>query len=134
MTIRKIRIRNWQIAFYFSFDAYDIGVIKDALLWADAPASVIRDVSEKASSGVLNEGFCYSNPRLRKSVVGIGETDTGPEFLNTAIHEIAHVAMHIAEKDGIDPYSEKLAYLMGDISHDISPIVCEMSCPRCRCE
>ena len=39
--------------------------------------------------------------------------------------------MHIAEEDGIDPYSEELAYLMGDISHDISYVVCELSCPHC---
>lgn len=131
LTIRKTHIRNWQIAFFFSFDAYDTGIIKEALVWADAPASIIRQASESVSSGNLNEGFCFSNPRLRRSVVGVSETVSGPEFLNTTIHEIAHVAMHIAEEDGIDPYSEELAYLMGDISHDISYVVCELSCPHC---
>lgn len=131
LTIRKTHIRNWQIAFYFSFDAYDIGVIKDALVWADAPASIIRQATGSVGSGNLNEGFCFSNPAIRRSVIGISEAISGPEFLNTTIHEIAHVAMHIAEEDGIDPYSEELAYLMGDISKDISYVVCELSCPHC---
>lgn len=72
--------------------------------------------------------MCVNHVSFR---IGVSETVSGPEFLNTTIHEIAHVAMHIAEEDGIDPYSEELAYLMGDISHDISYVVCELSCPHC---
>lgn len=131
MIARKVHIRHWTIQFLFSFDKHDMERILDALVWADAPASIIRQATERVGSGNLNEGFCFSNPKLRRSVVGVSETVSGPEFLNTTIHEIAHVAMHIAEEDGIDPYSEELAYLMGDISHDISYVVCELSCPHC---
>lgn len=95
---------------------------------------MLSKVSDNVRSGNLNEGFCYSNPMLRRSVVGIGETDSGPEFLDTTIHEIVHVAQHMAEKDGIDPFSEELAYIAGDISREISRVVCEMSCPHCRGE
>ena len=131
MTIRRVHIRRWDILFYLSFDTDDKERILDALVWAQAPSSVIRDVSENISAGNPNEGFCYSNPLQRKTVIGVSETTTGPEFLNSVVHEIAHVAMHIAEEDGIDPYSEDLAYLIGDISHDISYVVCELSCPHC---
>ena len=106
----------------------------DALVWANAPDSIISKVSENISAGNFNEGFCFSNPLERKTVVGVGKTDTGPEFLNTTVHEVAHIAQHIAEEDGVDPFSEEFAYLIGNIMHDISDIVCEMSCPRCRCE
>ena len=131
MEARFIEIRRWSVLFYFSFDTRDKERILDALVWADAPDSVLDKVSRSISAGKFNEGFCFSNPSLRVSVVGVGETNTGPEFLNTCVHEIAHVALHIAEEDGIDPYSEDLAYLMGDISREISDIVCEMSCPHC---
>lgn len=131
MIVRKINIRDWNVLFYFSFDTFDKGRILDALFWANAPASVTSQVSENISSGALDEGFCFSNPVDRRSIVAVGKTSTGPEFLNTTIHEIAHVAMHIAEEDGLDPYSEDLAYLVGDISHEISDIVCELSCPHC---
>lgn len=132
MTIRRVHIRRWDILFYLSFGTEDKERILDALIWAQAPESVIQNVSENISAGNPNEGFCYSNPRQRKTVIGVSETTTGPEFLNSVVHEIAHVAMHIAEEDWIDPYSEELAYLMGDISRDISYVVCELSCPHCR--
>ena len=134
MLVRRISVRRWEVIFYFSFDADDKGRILDALVWADAPDSILSKVSESISAGRLNEGFCYSNPRQRKTVVGVGQTSTGPEFLNTTIHEMVHVSQDIAHADGIDPFGEEFAYLAGDISHEVSYVVCEMSCPHFRCE
>ena len=134
MLVRRVNIRRWETLFYFSFDTYDRERILDALVWAQAPDSIISKVSENISAGFVNSGFCYSNAKQRRSVIGIGETSTGPEFMNTTVHEIVHLALHIAEQDMIDPYSEELAYLAGDITHEISDIVCEMSCPHCRCD
>ena len=134
MVIRRIHIRHWDILFYFSFDGYNKERILEALVWAEAPDSVVSSVSQNIGAGQYNEGFCFSNPDLRRTVVGIGQTDSGPEFLNTTIHEIVHVAQHIAREEGIDPYGEEFAYLAGDISREISYVVCEMSCPHCRGE
>lgn len=131
---RRVKIRGWTVIFFFSFDTRDEGKIINSLLWAGAPDFMLSKVSDNVRSGNLNEGFCYSNPMLRRSVVGIGKSDSGPEFLDTAIHEIVHVAQHMAEKDGIDPFSEEFAYIAGDISREISRVVCEMSCPHCRGE
>lgn len=132
MVARFIEIRRWGILFYFSFDIRDKERILESLVWADAPDSIISKVSENISAGRLDEGFCYSNPRDRITVLGIGKTSTGPEFLDTTVHEIAHVAQDIARVDGIDPWGEDFAYLAGDISHGVSDVVCEMSCPHCR--
>lgn len=134
MIERDIHIRDWDIVFHFSFDKYDKWRILDALLWADAPNSIISQVSENVGSGRFNEGFCFSNPSERKTVLAIGKTTTGPEFLDTTIHEITHITQDIAHTDNIDPFGEDFAYLSGDISHEISDIVCKMSCPHCRCE
>jgi len=132
MLIRKVHIRYWTILFLFSFDQYDMERIHEALVWADAPNSIISQVERNVQAGRLNEGFCFSNPSLRRSVVGVGMTSTGPEFLNSTAHEITHIAQHVAGEDGIDPLSEKFAYLTGDITSTISDIVCELSCPHCR--
>lgn len=131
MVSRSIRLRHWDIVFYFSSDSDKFGRIRAALLWADAPDSILRQVSDNLSAGRLNEGFCYSNPRERKTVISIGRTSSGPEFLDTVVHEITHVTQDIASTDGIDPFGEEFAYLAGDISHSISDVVCEMSCPKC---
>lgn len=132
MIARTFKIRRWKLMFLFSFDKYDEGRVLDALVWASAPDSIISHVSENIRAGRLDEGFCFSSPSLRRSVVGIGKTSTGPEFLDSTVHEIFHTAQDIAREDNLDPYGEDIAYLAGDISHEVSDIVCEMSCPKCR--
>ncbi len=134
MTIRRTRIRRWDIVFYFSFNTYDKERILDALLWAKTPNSVISQVLENISAGRLNEGFCYSNSDLRRTVLGVGAASSGPEVLNSMIHEIIHICQHIALEDGLDPYGEPFAYLGGDIAREVSDIVCLLSCPHCRGE
>lgn len=132
MLDREINIRRWKTLFLFSFGTDDIERVFDALLWADAPESIVRKVSGNVSAGRLDEGFCFSNPRIRRTVVGVGKTSTASEFLDTTIHEIVHVTQDIAHTDGIEPWGEDFAYLAGDISRCVSDIVCEMSCPHCR--
>ena len=132
MLTRNIEIRRWRVVFLFSFDSSDMERILAALLWADAPDSIIQKVSENVGAGRSNEGFCYSNPRERKTVVGVGYTSSGAEFLNTTIHEIVHITQDISHEDGIEPWGEDFAYLAGDISRMVSDIVCEASCPHCR--
>lgn len=132
MIIRKRNIRRWECEFLFSFDTHDKERIQSALLWADAPDSLISEVSKNIDAGVFNTGFTFSNPWLRRTVLAVGKTSSGSEFLNTTVHEIVHLAQHIASKDQIDPLSEKFAYLCGDISALVADIVCKMSCPHCR--
>ena len=125
------RIADWTIRFYFSFDIYDRERIMQALVWADAPNSLISKVSANIENGRLNEGFCYSNPYLRRTVLGTGIAESGPEVLDSMVHEIIHICQHMAEEDGINPFGEGLAYLGGDIARSVSDIVCELSCPHC---
>lgn len=103
----------------------------DALFWADAPASIVSQVSENIRAGRLNEGFCYSNPRLRRTVLGTGSASSGPEVLNSMVHEIIHICQHIAQEDGWNPFGEPFAYCGGEIARSVSDIVCELSCPHC---
>lgn len=132
MISRLIQIRRWEVVFLFSFDIDDMEQIWDALSWADAPSSVVSKVSENVSAGRLDEGFTYSDPDLRRTVFGIGKTSSGPEVLDSTVHEIIHIVQHIAMEDGMDMFSESVAYLGCDISRTISDIVCELSCPHCR--
>ena len=131
MIVREIRIRRWTIVFMFSFDTPDMERIYEALVWAEAPDSVVSQVSENVSAGMLNEGFCYSNTQLRRTIYAIGKASSGPEVLDSIVHEIIHIIQHIGREDGMNPYGEEVAYLGGDISREISDIVCELSCPHC---
>lgn len=131
MIVRKAHIRQWDILFLFSFDANDLESILDALFWAKAPDSIIQQVSENVLDDEWNEGFTFSNPSLRRTVFATSEATTGPEMLNTIVHEIIHICQHISLEDGIDPFSERFAYLGGDISSTVSDITCVLSCPHC---
>lgn len=131
MIIRDVYIRRWNALFLFSFDKYDKERILDALVWAEAPNSVISQVAENIDAGYLDIGFCFSNPRLRRSVIGVSRTSSGPEFMNTTVHEIFHVAQDISKVEGVEMDSEEFAYLGGDIVSEVSDLVCEMSCPHC---
>ena len=131
MIYRRVRIKDWTIRFLFSFGQDDRAFVVGSLLWAEAPTSIISQVTKNLKADRLNEGFCYSEPSLRRTVLGIGAASSGPEVMNTIVHEIFHICQHISEEDGIDPYGEKIAYLAGDISREVSDIVCELSCPHC---
>lgn len=131
MITRLIQIRRWRVLFLFSFDIDDMEEIWDALSWVDAPRSIFQQVSEKVSAGNLDEGFTFSNQDLRRTVFAIGKTSSGPEVLDSTVHEIIHIVQHVALEDGMDMFSEEVAYLGGDISRTISDIVCELSCPHC---
>lgn len=131
MIYRRVRINDWDIRFLFSFDKSDKAKVLGSLFWANAPNSIVSQVSKNIEAGRLNEGFCFSQPSLRRTVLGTGIASSGPEVLDSTVHEIFHIVQHIALEDGIDPYSEEVAYLAGDISREVSDIVCELSCPRC---
>lgn len=131
MITRKVRILGWTILFLFSFDKHDMERILDALVWADAPESIIQEVSENVRAGRLNEGFTYSEPSLRRTVFATGVAENGPEVLDSAVHEIIHICQHVALEDGMDPFGEPFAYLGGNISREISDIICVLSCPHC---
>lgn len=81
-----------------------------------------------------NKGYTYSNLAKRKSIVVIGVTTCPEEFQHTFDHEKLHVAIHIAKEDDIDPFSEDLAYLVGDIGMKMFPIAKRLLCEHCRKE
>lgn len=131
MISRTTAIRRWKIMFLFSFESTDWDRVLDALIWAEAPEYLISKVERNVSAGRLDEGFCYSNPALRRTVLGTGAASSGPEVLDSMVHEIIHICQHISMEDRIDPYGEPFAYLGGDIAREVSDIVCELSCPHC---
>ena len=74
------------------------------------------DVLHRATSRLVdyeNSGFTYTNQDEHKSIIVINRPDSAEEFIDNYNHEKNHVEMHICKEFGIDPYSEKAAYLSG---------------------
>lgn len=134
MIVRKVNINDWSILFLFSYSEYDMDAIGDAIMRIGASDGILDQVEMNVEAGRLDEGFTVSNPRERVSVVGIGRTSSGPEFLDSVVHEIFHLVQDICIADRVSLKGEPAAYLAGDISRSVSDFVCELSCPHCRGE
>lgn len=77
------------------------------------------DVLHRAASRIEdyeNSGFTFTNQEEHKSIIVINRPDSAEEFIDTYNHEKNHVEMHICKEFGIDPYSEKAAYLSGQLA------------------
>ena len=60
-----------------------------------------------------NTGMAISNSTLRMSAMFISETTSTSEFLNSIVHETAHIASSIVEYYGKPCAGEDFAYLSG---------------------
>lgn len=65
--------------------------------------------------GQEDSGFTHTNYNKKLTIVGIGESTSKEEFINTIAHEAKHVQSHICKYYKVDEDSEEAAYLMGYI-------------------
>lgn len=63
----------------------------------------------------LNQGFTFTDTRLRKSIMVIGIADSREQFMNTIVHEAKHLQSSICRYYGVSDDSEDAAYLIGYI-------------------
>lgn len=132
MIRRRIEIAQWTCDVYISIDGYWIEAITRSFLDCGASDSVIRRIQENMERDDMDSGFTYSNPDIRRSVMVIGKTSSGPQFLNSFIHELRHLVDDIAKADGMEMSGEGVAYLSGDTAMTMADIVCRLSCDHCR--
>lgn len=122
---------DWWVKVFYVVDSIPIDFIVSNLKKIG-----MNDESEftKLFEDAENKGYTYSNLSRRKSIIVIGETTCPIEFQHTFDHEKLHLAIHIAKEDHIDPFSEELAYLAGDIGMEMFPIAKRFLCEHCRNE
>jgi hypothetical protein len=63
----------------------------------------------------LNQGFTFTDTRLRKSIMVIGLADSKEQFMNTVVHEAKHLQSSICRYYNVSERSEDAAYLIGFI-------------------
>lgn len=123
---------DWHVDFFFSITHYEQQPILEVLSNLRASSSVIERIAQKMTDDKVNTGFTYSNAALRSSVVVIGKSSSGAQFLNSFCHELRHLTDDIALEEGMQISGEEPAYLTGDIALLLSDIVCHFTCDRCR--
>ena len=132
MITRTIHIKGWKAHFYFSIHDYWKDEILNKLQHLGASKKILRKVSINMSKNKMNTGFTFSKPNKRESIVVIGRSSDGGEFLNSCTHEIRHLVDDIAKEYRMEICGEEVAYLTGDIINLIADIVCKFSCNCCR--
>lgn len=118
MIAGNFRLKNydgWRIAYYIMTEPYDAVEILERLYRSGCSRKFLRRAEKLLSSGKLNIGLTYSNPKERRSVIVISRTTTIWEFFNSYAHEVDHLEKHISKTLGFSPYSEDASYLVGEI-------------------
>lgn len=129
MVHRVLKIGTWVIDFIFAHDGYDEEGVLSCLYEIDASLEVMRRAYRVMESGKPNRGFTFSNPQLHRSVVVVGPTTSGKQFINTFVHEVRHLADAIAKSIGYELDAEGPAYISGDSAMALADIVCRLGCP-----
>lgn len=121
---------DWWVKVFYVVDYFPIDFVLNELEMIGSFDK--NDVIALFENESENKGYTYSNLTRRQTIMIIGATSCPAEFQHTFDHEKLHLAMHIAKEDGIDPFSEKLAYLVGDIGLKMFPIAKKFLCEHCR--
>lgn len=106
---------SWDIEVCIVVDTPNIKYILNRLKDLGCPNSILH----RATSRLVDyedSGFTYTSQDKRQSIMVINKPCSIKEFVDTYNHEKNHVEMHICKEFGIDPYSEKAAYLSGQLA------------------
>lgn len=131
MVHRRIYIKDWKCDYWFLEE-------KDTQIWyilsqlqdMGADDEILDNVVELLED--RNTGFIFTNPEYQRSLVIVGKTTSGEEFLNTFIHETIHLTGIISSMYEADMKGEKIAYMIGDACQLLADIICKFSCNHCR--
>lgn len=66
-----------------------------------------------ANLGTKDVGFTYTDFKRKTSIVGIADTSSQEQFINTLVHEAKHVQSHICTYYDVPEDGEQAAYLIG---------------------
>lgn len=134
MIVRDIHIEKyeWHARLFFAISRYDIEEVAMSLMDIDCPDAIYNQAVRQMRQGEVNTGFTYSNKALRHSVMLVGKTSSGAQFVNSFSHELRHLCDDIASAYGMEMAGEEVAYLTGDIAQRLSDVVSHLSCEHCR--
>lgn len=123
---------DWRVQCFFAVDGYFLDDIMEKLWEVGCDGQTAKKAYENISANELNTGLCYSNPRMRESVIVTALTSSAAEFAHSWVHELSHCAIHIAQASNIDLLSEEFCYLVGDLAKTLHHYVSELLCDCCR--
>ena len=119
---------DWNVTVYFAINEYWTNQILEELWRLDIDSKNAKRAYNNLTSGELNTGLCYSNYKKRKSVVVISKATTTDELFNSLMHEFKHLSSHIAKACNLDDNGEEIAYITGELAHDMWKYIKHLFC------
>ncbi len=129
-TIYLERAHGWKVTAFYAVTHYEMEEIMQALTSAGADESSLDRAYENLSSDNLNTGLCYSGNG--ESVLVISCVTSPAQFLNSLVHELHHLASHIASALGYDQKGEEVCYIGGETAKQMYPVASKFLCEHCR--
>lgn len=123
---------GWRIRVYYAVTTYWTERIANDLWDIGCRGDSLEKAVRNLNAGNLNTGITYSNFQDGETVMVISRTSSPEEFLNSWEHEKKHLARHIEQAYGIDPFGEESAYLEGTIAQKMFPVAKRFICEHCR--
>ena len=114
---------DWIVDIYYDSTPKDAKEIIRKIAMLGCSEEGILKTYEQLSSGILNNGFTYSNRPLKRSVMSLGRASSFAQFLNSFVHELHHLVTHIGVTVGLDLEGEDICYLTGDIAQKMYHIL-----------
>lgn len=129
-TICLERAGGWKVTCYYAVTHYEVDEIMRTLAEAGADDESLERAYENLSSGNLNTGLCYSGNG--ESVLVISCVTSPAQFFNSLVHELHHLASHIASALGYDQKGEEACYIGGETAEQMYPVASKYLCEHCR--
>lgn len=123
-----------KLVYWWVMAYYDIKEKDMPEIYITLKASGDRQPSAKQAVEVLskyNTGYTFSNFNIRSTTVCMSKATSFDEAFSTITHEIKHITENISEYYGIDPKSERAAYLQGEIGKQMYDAIAMVVCPCC---
>lgn len=105
---------DWHITMFYAVHGYYVDEIMEALHAIGVRGSKARRAYRNLSSGKINTGLTYAKDG--RAVCVIGKASSAAQYADSIQHEVMHLAKFIGRAEGLDPYSEEVCYIGGEIA------------------
>lgn len=129
-TIDLERAHGWRVTCYYAVTHYEVEEIMQGLIDVGCEGENLQTAYDNLSSGSLNTGLCYSGKG--ESVLVISCASSPAQFLNSLVHELHHLASHIASALGYDQKGEEACYIAGETAERMYKVANKFLCEHCR--
>lgn len=126
ITIPKYR---WRVFVFYDTTKQDADDVMDCLYDLGCNGETAKRAYLNLYSNQIDTGLTFS--KNRKTCIVLGRASDKSNFAHTFTHEITHCAIHIANEYGINPQSESLAYIAGDLGAEMLPFASKFLCDCC---